>query len=86
VTASDAPCPAPATRGLWRRKSLILVLPCLTCAGQLPVLLAVLAVTGWAGPLSLYVGIASAVLGAGFVGLVTWGARVLSRGEETKTP
>jgi len=85
VTASDAPCPAPATRGLWRRKSLILALPCLTCAGQLPALLAVLALTGWAGPLSLHFAIAAGVVGATFVGLLAWGARALNPGEESKT-
>ncbi len=71
--------PDSATRGSWRQY-LLLGLPCLTCAGQLPVLLAVLAVTGSAGPLSF--GIASAVLGAAFVALLLWGAKVLNAGEE----
>lgn len=80
--------PSPAARvagGSWRRP-LLLALPCLTCAGQLPVLLAVLAVTGWAGPLSPYFGIAAVVLGAVLVGLLVWGARRLSQGEERTTP
>jgi len=71
--------------GSWKR-FLLLGLPCLTCAGQLPVLLAVLAVTGWAGPLSVYFGVAAVVLGAAFVGLLVWGARTLNRGQGAKAP
>lgn len=73
------------TRRSWRQY-LLFGLPCLTCAGQLPVFLAVLALTGWAGPLSLHFAIAAGVLGATFVGLLVWGARALNPGKGWKAP
>lgn len=81
------PASSPARRGRPRETRWLLALPCLTCAGQLPVLLAVLALTGWAGPLSAAFGVLAGLLAVALAALFAWGARALgSSGEAGPAP
>ncbi|MBI2466869.1 MAG: hypothetical protein HYV62_03475 [Candidatus Rokubacteria bacterium] len=83
MTTSRSGPSDPTTPGSSKWRCLLIPLACLTCAGQLPIVLAVLALTGWIGSLSLYFGLAAVILGAAFVLLLAWGGKALSAEDES---
>jgi len=83
MTTAGSGASDPTAPGSSKWRYLLLPLACLTCAGQLPIFLAVLALTGWVGWLSLYFGIAAVLLGATFVILLAWGRKALRAGDDS---